>query len=182
MIICSVFISELLEFVASLGNSACLSSDCVSFSLLLLNLISSTFHNQSKNRRQNSSFEKYNASWYIFPFYLLFYNFFLISDCEINYTKLFYSNFWTVYHLFSVRKTFLYIPDSTNFLAELTAKQLTKQRELQASLKGWKLSMKLMHHCSFWLDVQSFLHMKVQSFTIILIGHNIIFFICIKHC
>ena len=153
MIICSVFISELLEFVASLGNSACLSSDCVSFSLLLLNLISSTFHNQSKNRRQNSSFEKYNASWYIFPFYLLLYNFFLISDCEINYTKLFYSNFWTVYHLFSVRKTFLYIPDSTNFLAELTTKQLTKQRELQASLKGWKLSMKLMRHCSFWLDV-----------------------------
>ena len=35
-----------------------------------------------------------------FPFYLLlFYNFFLISDYEINYTKLFYSNFWTVSHL-----------------------------------------------------------------------------------
>ena len=138
--------------VASLGNFAWLSSDCVSFSLLLLNLISSTFHNQSKNRRQNSSFEKYNTSWYIFPFYLLFYNFFLISDYEINYTKLFYSNFWTVSHLFSLRKTLLYIPDSTNFLVELTAKQLTKQRGLQAPWKGWKLGVKLMYLCGFWLD------------------------------
>ena len=34
-----------------------------------------------------------------FPFCLLFYNFFLISDYEINYTKLFYSNFWTLSHL-----------------------------------------------------------------------------------
>ena len=87
-----------------------------------------------------------------FPFYLLFYNYcFLISDYEINYTKLFYSNFWTVSHLFSLRKTLLYIPDSTkfNFLVELTAKQLTKQRGLQAPLKGWKLGMKLMHHCGF---------------------------------
>ena len=85
-----------------------------------------------------------------FPFYLLlFYNFFLISDYEINYTKLFYSNFWTVSHLFSLRKTLLYIPDSTNFLAELTAKQLTKQRGLQALLKGWKLGVKLMHQCGF---------------------------------
>ena len=75
-----------------------LSSDCVSFSLLFLNLIS-TFHNQSKKRRRNSSYEKYNTSWYIFPFYLLFYSFFLISYYEINYTKLFYSNFWTVSHL-----------------------------------------------------------------------------------
>ena len=141
-----------MEFVASLGNFSWLSSDCVSFSLLLLNLIS-TFHNQSKNRRQNSSYEKHNTSWYIFPFYLLFYNVFLISDCDINYTKLFYSNFWTVSHLFSLRKTLLYIPDSTNFLAELTAKQLTKQRGLQALLKGWKLGVKLMDQCGFWLDV-----------------------------
>ena len=142
-----------MEFVASLGNFAWLSSDCVSFSLLLLNLIR-TFHNQSKKRRQNSSFEKYNTSWYIFPFYLLFYSFFfLISDYEINYTKLFYSNFWNVSHLFSLRKTLLYIPDSTNFLVELTTKQPTKQRELQEPLKGWKLGVKLMHHCGFWLDV-----------------------------
>ena len=84
-----------------------------------------------------------------FPFYQLFYNFFLISYYEINYTKLFYSNFWTVSHLFSLRKTLLYIPDSTNFLVELTAKQLTKQRELQAPLKGWKLGVKLIHHRGF---------------------------------
>ena len=49
-----------MEFVASLGNFSWLSSDCVSFSLLLLNLII-TFHNQSKNRRQNSSYEKHNT-------------------------------------------------------------------------------------------------------------------------
>ena len=120
-----------MEFVASLGNFAWLSSDNVSFILLLLNVIS-TFHNQSKNRRWNSSCWKYNTSCYIFPFYLLFYSFFLISNYEINYTKLFYSNFWTVSHLFSLRKTLLYIPDSTNLLAELNAKQLTKQRGLQA--------------------------------------------------
>ena len=45
-----------MEFVASLGNFAWLSSDYVSFILLLLNLITSTFHNQSKNRGQNSSY------------------------------------------------------------------------------------------------------------------------------
>ena len=147
------FYLRTMEFAASLGNFAWLSSDCLCFSLLLWNLIS-TFHNQSKNRRQNSSYEKYNTSWYIFPFYLLFYNFRLISDYEINYTKFFYSNFWTVSpHLFSMKKALLYIPDSTNFLVELTAKQLTKQRGLQAPLKGWKLGMKLMHHCGFWLDV-----------------------------
>ena len=48
---------------------------------------------------------------------------------------LFYSNFWTVSHLFSLRKTLLYIPDSTNFLVELTAKQLTKQRGAASTLK-----------------------------------------------
>ena len=53
-----------MEFVASLGNFAWLSSDYVSFILLLLNLITSTFHNQSKNRRQNSSYEKHNTSWW----------------------------------------------------------------------------------------------------------------------
>ena len=80
--------------------------------------------------------------------------FFLISDYEINHTKLFYSNyFWTVSHLFSLRKTLLDIPDSTNFLVELTAKQLTKQRELQAPLKGGKLGLKLIHHYDFWLNV-----------------------------
>ena len=146
------FYLRTMEFVASLGNFAWLSSDNVSFIPLLLNLIS-TFHNQSKNRGRNSSCWKYNTSWYIFPFYLLFYSFFLISNYEINYTKLFYSNFWTVSHLFSLRKTLLHIPDSTNFLAELTAKQLTKQRGLQAPLKGWKLGVKLILHCGFWLDV-----------------------------
>ena len=51
-----------MEFVASLRNFSWLSINCVSFSLLLLNLVS-TFHNQSKNRRQNSSYEKHNTSW-----------------------------------------------------------------------------------------------------------------------
>ena len=45
-----------LEFVGSLGNFAWLSSDFVSFILLLLNLITSTFHNQSKDREQSSSY------------------------------------------------------------------------------------------------------------------------------
>ena len=70
-----------------------------------------------------------------FPFYQLFYNFFLISDYEINYTKLFYSNFWTVSHLFSLRKTLLYIPDSTHFLVELTAKQRYKAKGAGSTLK-----------------------------------------------
>ena len=68
--------------------------------------------------------------------YLLFYNFLLISDYEINYTKLFYSNFWAVSpHLFSMKKTLLYTPDSTNFLVELTVKQLTRQRASCKPLK-----------------------------------------------
>ena len=91
---------------------------------------------------------------YIFSILSVVLQFFLISDYEINHTKLFYSNyFWTVSHLFSLRKTLLYIPDSTNFLVELTAKQLTKQRELQAPLKGGKLGLKLIHHYGFWLNV-----------------------------
>ena len=163
------FILELWSLLLLLVIFLDFSIDCVSFRLLLLNLISSTFHNQSKNRRQNSSYEKHNTSWWfsILPVVLQ------LFSHQWLWNKLYKAILFQFLDCFSLvffEKDSPLHPRLNKFPGWIHCKATYKAKGTAST-----------HHCGFWLEVWSFLHMKIQSFTIIPIGH-IIFFMCVKHC
>ena len=176
------FISELWSLLFLLVIFLDFSIDCVSFRLLLLNLISSTFHNQSKNRRQNSSYEKHNTSWWfsILPVVLQ-----LLFSHQWLWNKLYKAILFQFLDCFSLvffKKDSPLHPRLNKFPGWIDCKATYKAKGSASMLKmleTWRET-----NAPLWLLIGCIIFpidMKIQSFTIILIGH-IIFFMCLRHC
>ena len=110
-----------------------------------------------KHVKLNSShvFSQFNSQVFhsiftcFYPIVIIFHStscstiFFLISDYEINYTKLFYSNLWTVSHLLIfVEKDSPLHPRLNKFPSWIHCKATYKAKGAAS-----------MHHCGFWFDV-----------------------------